>query len=210
MWRNRNSRLFDPRKPTLSPQRCTELAAEFFYLGVRPRVFKPPCQQINQWLPPPHGFFKLNTDGGAKGNPGIAVGGGLIRDHNGSFIKGFSHQIGITSSLVAEFVALRDGLSMADCFCLYPLLVEVDATSIISLVEGNSPFHPLNPIISDCRFLLKKLKVDSIRHIPKESNQTVIVWLSLAIIFPLLLCIMTWPPRGLLLVFLLICTGLDQ
>ena len=36
------------------------------------------------------GWFKLNSDGASYGNPGKAGGGGIIRDCNGLWIKGFA------------------------------------------------------------------------------------------------------------------------
>jgi hypothetical protein len=39
------------------------------------------------WTPPPFGFFKLNTDGSALGNLGIASVGDLIRDSDGRWIR---------------------------------------------------------------------------------------------------------------------------
>ena len=38
---------------------------------------------------------KLNTDGCSKANPGLASGGGLLRDEDGEWIKGFAYNIGI-------------------------------------------------------------------------------------------------------------------
>jgi hypothetical protein len=63
------------------------------------------------WTPPPLGFFKLNTDGSAQGNPGFACAEGLIRDSAGRWIRGFSHSIGFTTSLAADEVncPLQDG-----------------------------------------------------------------------------------------------------
>ena len=69
------------------------------------------------WTPPPFGFFKLNTDGSALGNPGIASVGDLIRDSDGRWIRGFPHSIGTTNSLVAELWGLRDGLKLAHSLC---------------------------------------------------------------------------------------------
>ena len=54
------------------------------------------------WKPPPFGFYKLNTNGLAKSNPGVAGAGGLIRDYRGNWIGGFSRNIGFTHSLAAE------------------------------------------------------------------------------------------------------------
>ncbi|XP_042974708.1 uncharacterized protein LOC122306346 [Carya illinoinensis] len=56
------------------------------------------------------GMMKLNVDGGARGNPGDAGGGGIIRDCSGSCIAGFAHHYGVTRNTVAECRALLDGL----------------------------------------------------------------------------------------------------
>ena len=53
------------------------------------------------------GWVKLNTNGSAIGNPGLAVYGGIIRDENGHCVAGFSRKIGITNSFVAELWASR-------------------------------------------------------------------------------------------------------
>ena len=55
---------------------------------------------------------KLNTDGSSLGNPGLAGGGGLIRDEEGKWIAGFARKIGKTTSFFAELCALRDGLNV--------------------------------------------------------------------------------------------------
>lgn len=66
-----------------------------------------------RWNKPPLGWFKLNSDGASLGNPGKAGRGGLIRDHHGKCVKGHKRHIGIASSIIVEFQALRDGLLLA-------------------------------------------------------------------------------------------------
>ena len=65
------------------------------------------------WKPTPFPFLTLNTDGSAKGNTGHAGSGGIIRDHWGNWIGGFSINIGITHSMMAELWAIREGLKFA-------------------------------------------------------------------------------------------------
>ena len=48
------------------------------------------------------GWYKLNSDGSALGNPERASDGGLIRDSRGRWLKGFTRNIGISSSVEAE------------------------------------------------------------------------------------------------------------
>ena len=75
---------------------------------------------------PPKGWAKLNINGLALGSPGAASGGGLIRDHNGDWIVGFSRAFDSTNSIIAELWALRDGLTLAQELCLNSLIVEMD------------------------------------------------------------------------------------
>nr|POE76953.1 putative ribonuclease h protein [Quercus suber] len=78
-----------------------------------------------RWRRPGDGWFKLNADGSALGNPGRANGGGLIRDSNGGRIRGFTCNIGVASSVEAELWALDcralinqvSQVRMMHCFC---------------------------------------------------------------------------------------------
>lgn len=54
------------------------------------------------WKPPKENWWKLNTDGSSKGNPGLAGGGGVIRDSLGRWCSGFVINIGICSAADAE------------------------------------------------------------------------------------------------------------
>ena len=77
-------------------------AIEFYYS--LPRAVDKPLKNTSlvQWYPPPRGFFKLNMNGSALGNQGLAGAGGLIRRSDGSWVSGFIRNIGITSSFAAE------------------------------------------------------------------------------------------------------------
>ena len=86
------------------------------------------------WQKPPAGWVKLNTDGSALGNPGRAGGGGVIQDHLGHWIKGFSRALGTTNSFIAELWALRDGLIIFKELELSNLIVELDALSVIQMM----------------------------------------------------------------------------
>ena len=56
------------------------------------------------------GWCKLNSNGASFGNPGRAGGGGLIQDHRDAWIRGYTRNIGFTTSVIAEFWALWDRL----------------------------------------------------------------------------------------------------
>lgn len=63
-----------------------------------------------KWDKPSPGCFKVNIDGSERG--GIITGGGIIRDHEGTIVVGFSKYYEQGSNNLAEFLALRDGLRL--------------------------------------------------------------------------------------------------
>lgn len=75
----------------------------------------------------------LFTDGGARGNPGPAAIGGILRDAaTGATLKQFKRSLGERTNNQAEYEALLEGLTQAhalgassvDCFLDSELLVE--------------------------------------------------------------------------------------
>ena len=123
------------------------------------------------WQKPPLGWAKLNTDGSALGNPGRAGGGGVIRDHLGHWIKGYSRAMGTTNSFTAELWALRDGLIIAKDLGLCNLIVELDASSVVQLLSSDKPNLLMEPLLSDCRSLYRTIPNKRIQHVYREANQ---------------------------------------
>ena len=52
-------------------------------------------------------YIKLNTDGSAIGNPGLAGAGGILGDSSGWWLLGFSLNLGIVTNNMAELAAVR-------------------------------------------------------------------------------------------------------
>ena len=65
-----------------------------------------------QWLKPPAGWHKLNTDGSVISTNGLSGCGGLLRDCSGQWVVGFAKSISVSSSIVAELWDLREGLGL--------------------------------------------------------------------------------------------------
>ena len=70
------------------------------------------------------------------GNLGKANGGGVIRDYHGGWVKGFSRSIGHTTSVMAKWWALRDGLILAIHLGINQLEVELDAKVIVEMLNS--------------------------------------------------------------------------
>ena len=58
------------------------------------------------WLPPLPRAFKMNFDGAAKGNPGLAGFGGIFRNHEGTLAHIYFGSMGRDSNNAAELEGL--------------------------------------------------------------------------------------------------------
>ena len=116
-------------------------------------------------------WVKLNTDGSAQGNPGLAEGGGLIRDCHGNWISGFARAIGLPLSIVAELWAIRDGLTRLCFLSLEVVEVEVDFLVAISLLSQTTHTNgELSFLIDDYRNLMKNIPQVRLKHCFREAN----------------------------------------
>ncbi len=98
----------------------------------------------------------------------------MLRDSNGNWIRGFSHNLGITNSLAAELWGFRDGLLLACELKICKLIVEIDAKSVVDLLKseslGNTDSNPYSVLINDYRYLILSFKAASLHHTHRESN----------------------------------------
>ncbi|XP_065622950.1 uncharacterized protein LOC136064750 [Quercus suber] len=137
IWKHHNKVVFENVPRNLNLHRfCLNEARDYFYCIAKSGRKKQLTSIPVKWNKPPEEWFKLNTNGASSGNPGKVGCGGLIRDCNGRWIKGFSRSIGHASNFVAEFWALRDGLKLALGIGVHRLVVELDAKVVISLITS--------------------------------------------------------------------------
>lgn len=115
IWKNQNHFVFkqQAQNPYIAKDIMSK-AMEYFFCTFPRKGNQSMIIKLIRWDKPKDGWAKLNTDGSALGNPGLAGGGGVIRDCTGRWMVGFSRKIGIASSLTAELWAIRGG----QCFAL--------------------------------------------------------------------------------------------
>ena len=73
IWKGRNGCVFDRKNP--NPKLAMEIvnqAVEFVFCASSPRGLTHTIIKRVRWERPPEGWVKLNTDGAAKENPGLA------------------------------------------------------------------------------------------------------------------------------------------
>ena len=117
------------------------------------------------------GWTTLNIDGSTVGNPGKASCGGLLHNSEGSWLKGFARGVGCTTSCVAELWALRDGLNLASSLGIESLIIQLNALAIVHLLNNSVANLALEPLLSDCRNLLRTFPRTRIEHVYREANQ---------------------------------------
>ena len=111
-------------------------------------------------------------DGASLGNPGKVGGGGIIRDSEGRWVKGFARSIGFTTSITAKFWALRDGLLLADQIGVQNLVIELDAKVLVELVQSETTFNAFySSLLADCRSLLGRFQHYKVQHVFHEVNR---------------------------------------
>ena len=88
-----------------------------------------------KWEKPINGWRKLNVDGAFMGNPGMVGGGGILRDEEGNWLRGFARRIGIANSFTTELWALYDGLMLCNQLNVQAVNIELDAKSIVDAIN---------------------------------------------------------------------------
>ena len=144
---------------------------EFFYCVANQEEIKNKVIKQVRWSKPGGGWLKLNTDG-SFGGEGVTFGcGGLLRDSNGRWIRGFAKAMVVSSSLAAEMWALREGLILCLDVQTQAVEIELDATAAISFLSGNSNTNgDLFGLVDDCKDLLKQLPQVRMLHCYREAN----------------------------------------
>ena len=79
------------------------------------------------WNALPARSFKLNVDGAAKGNPGPAGYGGVIRNLKGSILSLFWGSIGSNMNNMAEMEGLIQVFKVLIRGCYFPAIIEGDS-----------------------------------------------------------------------------------
>lgn len=127
---------------------------------------------VVRWIHPPKGRLKLNVDGAFKPTSGQAGGGGIIRDHEGNCVTAFAQAYhGLYSSIAAEALALRDGISICRSKGISEFHIETDSYNLYQIVTEQSPCPwDLVCIIQDIAAKCQNLKAE-IMYVPREANR---------------------------------------
>jgi len=109
-------------------------------------------QISNTWQPPMIGWVKVNVDG-ALTTTGMAGCGGIIRDHAGNWVAGFTCNLGSCSVIEAEQWAVYRGLQLAWDLRLEKIIIESDSKNVIDLLSKSGNERSSLLVLQIQRFL---------------------------------------------------------
>jgi ribonuclease HI len=126
----------------------------------------------NEQVLPSSDFATIYTDGGSRGNPGPSGLGYYIIGPDGKELKRGGEFLGFSTSRLAEYYGLKEGLEQAIELGLKRVHFKSDSLMMVNQMNG--VYKVKNPdlfqVHNDVLKLLDKLEAYSFTHIPRELN----------------------------------------
>jgi ribonuclease HI len=114
----------------------------------------------------------VNVDGGARGNPGPAAIGVVVRDSEGEVIEERGERIGRATNNVAEYKALLLGIEVAAAHGAEHLDLVGDSELIVRQVEGRYKVKDatMKELHAEVKKALAGFDSWAIHHVRREKN----------------------------------------
>lgn len=114
----------------------------------------------------------VNVDGGARGNPGPAAIGVVVRDESGEILTTVSEKIGEATNNIAEYRALLAGIEQAGLLGADQIEIRGDSELVVRQVKGeykvkNPGIKPLHIRVHEA---LGNFDGWEIEHVRREEN----------------------------------------
>ena len=114
----------------------------------------------------------IYTDGAARGNPGPAAIGVVIKDESGATIATISLRLGVTTNNQAEYYAIIAGLEKAVSMGVKNVSVKSDSELVVEQLNGRYKVKnaALRPLYLKVVELTGALDSFAISYIPRAQN----------------------------------------
>ncbi|XP_059073731.1 uncharacterized protein LOC131874396 [Cryptomeria japonica] len=124
------------------------------------------------WETPKRGWYKLNFDGAAKGNPGWAGYGSILRNEDGIILGSIGGNMGVATNNEVETLAMVRGIK----FCVDQgySKVEIEGESQIvinAVIKQKTPNWKLHQYLDDIKQNLNRIQQYKITHVYREANR---------------------------------------
>jgi len=116
---------------------------------------------------------RANIDGAARGNPGPASYGVVIRDGNGELVAKLKKYIGRMTNNVAEYYGLIAALDYAESHGIRALRVESDSELMVKQMQGQYKVksEDLRPLFERAKKMSQGFESFRIDHVYREQNR---------------------------------------
>ncbi|KAK0596648.1 hypothetical protein LWI29_017714 [Acer saccharum] len=128
--------------------------------------------EVPKWRPPDAGVWKINTDAASCYKERL-IGLGLISLDSGGKVSLAAAQnlVAMVSPLVAEALAVRNGIHLACEAGFVPFLLETDSLQVVNMVQkGLHSDAEVGLIIAEIDGALQSLSNCCIGHVPRKGN----------------------------------------
>jgi ribonuclease HI len=117
--------------------------------------------------------YRANIDGAARGNPGPAAYGVVIRDGRGELVTKLKKYIGRMTNNVAEYYGLIAALDYAQSHGIRAMRVESDSELMVKQMRGQYKVksEDLRPLFERARKMSQGLESLHIVHVYREQNR---------------------------------------
>ncbi|MHB8104222.1 MAG: ribonuclease HI family protein [Dehalococcoidales bacterium] len=114
----------------------------------------------------------IYTDGAARGNPGPAAIGVIIKDESGATVATISRRLEATTNNQAEYLAIIAGLEKAVSLGVRNAVVKSDSELAVNQINGRYKIKntALRPLYQKVVQLIGSLETFSISYIPRAQN----------------------------------------
>ncbi|QQS23215.1 ribonuclease HI family protein [bacterium] len=120
-----------------------------------------------------HKKLWLSTDGGARGNPGPAALGFVLKDEQGHVVMEHGQYLGETTNNVAEYSALIEGLKAAAVLGAVEIDIAMDSELIVKQMSGE--YKIKQPHLQELAVQVKRLLTDfdkyEFKHVLRAYNK---------------------------------------
>jgi probable phosphoglycerate mutase len=116
----------------------------------------------------------VEADGGARGNPGPAGYGAVVREANtGEVLAERSQAIGVATNNVAEYSGLIAGLTAAAELGAVSVVVRMDSKLVVEQMSGRWQIkHPgLRPLAAEAAALVRRFDSVAFEWVPRDRNR---------------------------------------
>lgn len=114
----------------------------------------------------------VNVDGGARGNPGPAAIGVVVRDQGGAVLEELGETIGRATNNVAEYRALLRGVELAAAHGGTELDLVGDSELVVKQMKGQYKVKDatMRKLNAEVKAALRPFDSWSIRHVRRAEN----------------------------------------